>query len=90
MAKSATKKEKSTDKEEGIEASGRVVEALPNAQFRVELHSADGATSGASAICTLSGKMKMNQIKVLVDDKVSLELSAYDLTRGRITYRFKE
>jgi translation initiation factor IF-1 len=96
MSKSATKQKKENPpKEEGIEVSGIILEALPNAQFRVELYGPDGnhlkdaKGDDRSAICTLSGRMKQNNIKVLSGDKVSVELSQYDLGRGRIIYRFK-
>lgn len=67
--------------EEKIEVDGLVKEALPNAMFRVEI-------AGAKVVlCTISGKMRMNHIKILPGDRVKLELSPYDLNRGRITYR---
>jgi translation initiation factor IF-1 len=70
-------------KEEPIQATGVVVEALPNAMFRVELENKH------IVIAHVSGKMRMNFIKILPGDKVTLELSPYDLSRGRIVYRFK-
>ncbi len=70
-------------KEEKIEVEGRVVEALPNAMFRLEI---DG---GHKVLAHISGKMRMHYIKILPGDKVKVELSPYDLTRGRITYREK-
>ncbi|MFQ6102953.1 MAG: translation initiation factor IF-1 [Candidatus Glassbacteria bacterium] len=70
-------------KEEPIQATGVVVEALPNAMFRVELENRH------IVIAHVSGKMRMNFIKILPGDKVTLELSPYDLSRGRIVYRFK-
>ena len=70
-------------KEELIETEGRVVEALPNAMFRVELE------NGHLVLAHVSGKMRMNFIRILPGDKVKLELSPYDLTRGRITFRAK-
>jgi translation initiation factor IF-1 len=70
-------------KEEIIEVQGTVVEPLPNAMFRVELE------NGHKILAHISGKMRMNYIKILPGDKVTVELSPYDLTRGRITYRFK-
>jgi translation initiation factor IF-1 len=70
-------------KEELIETEGRVVEALPNAMFRVELE------NGHRVLAHVSGKMRMNFIRILPGDKVKLELSPYDLTRGRITFRSK-
>ena len=70
-------------KEENIEVEGAVMEALPNAMFRVEL------ANGHKILAHVSGKIRMNFIKILPGDKVTVELSPYDLTRGRIIYRFK-
>lgn len=70
-------------KEQSIEAEGVVLEALPNAMFRVQLE------SGHKVLAHVSGKMRMNFIRILPGDKVKMELSPYDLTRGRITYRVK-
>ena len=70
-------------KEEKIEVEGKVLESLPNAMFRVEM---DG---GHKILAHISGKMRMHYIKILPGDKVKVELSPYDLTRGRITYREK-
>ncbi len=70
-------------KEEKIEVDAIILEALPNAMFRVEM---DG---GHKILAHISGKMRMNYIKILPGDKVRVELSPYDLTRGRITYREK-
>jgi translation initiation factor IF-1 len=70
-------------KEEAIEVEGTVVEPLPNAMFRVELE------NGHRVLAHISGKMRMHFIKILPGDKVTVELSPYDLTRGRITYRAK-
>jgi len=70
-------------KEEAIEVEGTVVEPLPNAMFRVEL------ANGHRVLAHISGKMRMHFIKILPGDKVTVELSPYDLTRGRITYRAK-
>jgi len=70
-------------KEEAIKVEGTVVESLPNAMFRVELE------NGHKVLAHVSGKMRMNFIKILPGDKVKMELSPYDLTRGRITYRAK-
>ena len=70
-------------KEENIEVQGTVVETLPNAMFRVELE------NGRVILAYVSGKMRMHFIKILPGDKVTVELSPYDLTKGRITYRFK-
>jgi translation initiation factor IF-1 len=70
-------------KEENIEVEGTVKETLPNAMFRVELE------NGQVVLAYVSGKMRMHFIKILPGDKVTVELSPYDLTKGRITYRFK-
>lgn len=72
------------EKEEGIEVEGIVLENLPNARFRVKLAEGD-----MEVLAHVSGKMRMHYIRILPGDKVRLELSAYDLTRGRITYRYK-
>jgi len=71
-------------KEEGISVEGTVVEALPNAMFRVELDNNQHVV-----LAHVSGKMRMHFIRILPGDKVTVELSPYDLTRGRITYRYK-
>jgi translation initiation factor IF-1 len=68
---------------ETIEVEGVVVECLPNASFRVEL------ANGHKVLAHISGKMRKNYIRILPADKVLVELSPYDLTRGRITYRLK-
>jgi len=70
-------------KEESIKVDGTIVETLPNATFRVELE------NGHKVLAHISGKMRMHFIKILPGDKVTIELSPYDLTRGRITYRYK-
>ena len=70
-------------KEEPIVVEGTVIETLPNAMFRVELE------GGHKVLAHVSGKMRMHYIKILPGDKVTVELSPYDLTRGRITYRHK-
>ena len=70
-------------KEEGIQVEGTVVESLPNATFRVQLE------NGHRLLAHISGKMRMHFIKILPGDKVTVELSPYDLTRGRIVYRYK-
>ena len=70
-------------KEDVIEAQGTVAETLPNAMFRVQLD------NGHTILAHISGKMRMNFIRILPGDKVTVELSPYDLTRGCITYRFK-
>jgi translation initiation factor IF-1 len=68
-------------KEDVIEVEGRVVEALPNAMFQVELE------NGHTFLAHISGKLRMHNIRILPGDKVTVELSPYDLTRGRITWR---
>lgn len=70
-------------KDDVIEIEGTVVETLPNATFKVELE------NGHIVLAHVSGKIRMNYIRILPGDKVTVELSPYDLTRGRITYRFK-
>ena len=70
-------------KQEGIQVEGRVLEALPNAMFKVELN------NGHVILAHISGKMRKNYIRILPNDRVLLELSPYDLSRGRITYRHK-
>jgi translation initiation factor IF-1 len=70
-------------KEETIQVEGKVLEPLPNAMFRVELD------NGHVVLAHISGKMMMHFIKILPGDRVTLELSPYDLSRGRITYRYK-
>jgi translation initiation factor IF-1 len=72
-----------TPKEEAIEVEGTIVEPLPNAMFRVEL------TNGHRVLAHVSGKIRMNFIRILPGDRVLVELSPYDLTHGRITYRYK-
>jgi len=69
--------------QKAIEVEGRVIESLPNARFRVEL------SNGHLVLATISGKIRMHYIRILTGDRVKLELSPYDLTQGRITYRFK-
>ncbi len=90
-------------KEEAIEVEGKVVEPLPNGMFRVELDSPKGrpadspkgspkgrpADRGHRVLAHICGKMRMHYIKILPGDKVKVELSPYDLTRGRITYRYR-
>ncbi|HXE75947.1 MAG TPA: translation initiation factor IF-1 [Candidatus Xenobia bacterium] len=70
-------------KEDAIEVDGTVIETLPNAMFRVELENKH------QVLAHISGRMRKNFIRILPGDRVRLELSPYDLTRGRITYRFK-
>ena len=73
----------SMPKEEAIQVEGKVLETLPNAMFRVELE------KGHKVLAHISGKMRMHFIKILPGDKVTVELSPYDLTRGRIIFREK-
>lgn len=70
-------------KQNAIELEGKVVEPLPNAMFNVELE------NGKTILCTISGKIRMNYIRILPGDRVVVEISPYDLTKGRITYRYK-
>jgi translation initiation factor IF-1 len=70
-------------KQTSIEQDGTIVEALSNAMFRVELE------NGHMVVAHISGKMRMNYIKILPGDKVKLEMSPYDLSKGRIVYRYK-
>ena len=70
-------------KEDLIEVEGKVIETLPNTTFRVELE------NGHQILATISGKLRMNYIKILTGDKVKVEMSPYDLNRGRITWRAK-
>lgn len=70
-------------KEDVIQVEGTVIEPLPNAMFKVELE------NGHKVLAHISGKMRKHFIRILPGDKVSVELSPYDLTRGRITYRYK-
>lgn len=70
-------------KQDVIEMEGEVVEALPNAMFKVKLE------NGHEILAHISGKMRMHYIKILPGDKVTVELSIYDLNKGRITYRYK-
>lgn len=72
-----------SNKEEKIEVQGVVLEPLPNATFKVELD------NGHKVLAHISGKMRMHYIKILPGDKVTVEISSYDLNRGRITYRHK-
>ena len=76
-------KERGLPKDDAIEVEGTVMEPLPNAMFRVQLD------NGHKVLAHISGKMRMHFIRILPGDKVKVELSPYDLTRGRITYRAK-
>ena len=69
-------------KDDVIEVEGKVVDTLPNAMFKVELE------NGATSLAHVSGKIRMHYIRILPGDRVTVELSPYDLTKGRITYRF--
>jgi translation initiation factor IF-1 len=73
-----------TKQQDKVEVEGTIVEALPSTQFRVELE------NGHTVLAYLSGKMRKYYIRILLGDRVRVELSPYDLTRGRITYRFKK
>jgi translation initiation factor IF-1 len=79
----AKNKEKGAQKEEGIQVEGSVMETLPNAMFKVKLD------NGHEVLAHISGKMRMNYIRILPGDKVLVELSPYDLTRGRVVYRYR-
>ena len=70
-------------KQNVIEQDGTIVEVLPNTMFNVELD------NGALLLCHISGKMRMNNIRIILGDRVTVELSPYDLTTGRISYRYK-
>lgn len=70
-------------KDDVIEIEGKVVDTMPNAMFTVELE------NGHKVLATISGKIRKNYIRILPGDRVKVEMSPYDLTRGRITYRFK-
>jgi translation initiation factor IF-1 len=77
------KEENRVSKDDVIEIEGTVLEALPNAMFKVEL------PNGHSILAHISGKLRMNYIRILPGDKVTVEMSPYDLTKGRITWRSK-
>ena len=83
LTRKGTLKGECMAKREAIEVEGTVTESLPNASFRVEL------ANGHEVLAYVSGKIRLNFIRVLPGDKVLVELSPYDLARGRITYRFK-
>ena len=80
---SSKRTEKLANKDGVIEIEGSVVEALPNAMFRVEL------ANGHKVLAHISGKMRQHYIRILPEDRVIVELSPYDLSRGRIVYRYK-
>ena len=83
QSRSPKQSESNIAKEDAIVLVGTIAESLPNAMFRVELE------NGHSALGHISGKMRRYYIRILPQDKVQIELSPYDLTRGRITYRYK-
>ena len=83
VAKKNKEKSSSSAKEEGIQVEGTVTETLPNAMFRVKLENSH------EVLAHISGKMRMNYIRILPGDKVLIELSPYDLTRGRVVYRYR-
>ena len=70
-------------KQQSIELKGRVVESLPNTMFRDELD------NGITILCNIAGKLRINNIRIMVGDYVKVEMSPYDMTKGRISYRFK-
>ena len=82
-ADTASEGTRSVAKEDVIEVEGTVIEPLPNAMFRVELE------NGHKVLAHISGKMRMHYIRILPGDRVRVELSPYDLTRGRVVYRYK-
>jgi translation initiation factor IF-1 len=82
VAKKSKKPRK--EKKDAVEVKGTVMEALPNAMFRVQLE------TGHEVLAHISGKMRMYYIRILLGDKVLVELSPYDLSRGRIIYRYKK
>jgi translation initiation factor IF-1 len=82
VAKKSRKPRK--EKKDAVEVKGTVMEALPNAMFRVQLE------TGHEVLAHISGKMRMYYIRILLGDKVLVELSPYDLSRGRIIYRYKK
>lgn len=84
MAKKGKRSEKAKKDKDAVEIKGTVVEALPNAMFRVELE------TGHEILAHISGKMRMYYIRILLGDTVLVELSPYDLNRGRIVYRYKK
>lgn len=83
MPKPRRNLEEKSSKKDVIEVEGTVTEALPNAMFKVKLD------TGHDVLAHISGKMRMYYIRILLGDRVRVELSPYDLTRGRITYRFR-
>lgn len=84
MARRRPQYKPQTDKEKGIELEGVVVENLPNARFRIKLDDMDQAI-----LCHVSGKMRMNYIRIMPGDRVKVEMSPYDTNLGRIVFRFR-
>ena len=84
MGRRHTPHKPQTDKEKGIEVEGTVLENLPNARFRVKLEDTE-----SEILAHVSGKMRMHYIRILPGDRVRVEMSPYDLTMGRIVYRYK-
>jgi len=76
-------------KAEVIEVEGTITQALPNAMFRVRVESSAAEVKGKDILCTLSGKMRIYRIRVMPGDQVKVEMTPYDETRGRITFRYK-
>ncbi len=76
-------------KEEKIEVEGVVIESLPNTRFRVAMTIEGEVQEGHEIMASISGKMRMNNIRILPGDRVKLEVSPYDMSKGRITYRYK-
>lgn len=83
VAKNKQRGADTSNKEEGIQVEGTVIEPLPNAMFKVELE------NGHQVLAHISGKMRMHYIRILPGDRVLVELSPYDLSRGRVVYRYK-
>ncbi|CEL94640.1 unnamed protein product [Vitrella brassicaformis CCMP3155] len=77
--------EKKKDRDDRLEIDGSVAECLPGGQFLVEL---DG--TGQKVVCTIAGKMRINRIKILLGDRVTVEMTPYDLTKGRISFRYRK
>ncbi len=83
MNRKTNKEQITVAKEDSIEVEGEILEALPNAQFKVKLE------NGLEILAHVSGKIRMHYIRILPGDKVKVQISPYDLTKGRITYRYK-
>lgn len=76
-------------KDDIVRVEGRIIDVLPNANFKVELAQTVTSETTTVLICHLSGKMRKNNIRVLMGDRVDVEISAYDLSKGRIAFRYK-